>query len=154
MASVRACGLICWAANTPFTGASTAVAVEQFEIAGELLHAVDLAAPLDLHRHRAALLVAAQQVDRADRGHVLPAHQRVSLTQQLDVLGQQRLQVGFDAVLDQARVDAQLVAGVVLDLLDGDAQLLAGLVLHHPHRRGRRASSVSQHGGLIQFSGL
>ncbi len=70
------------------------------------------------------------------------------------MLGQQRLQVRLDAVLHQSRVHAELVAGVVLDVLDGDAQLLARLVLDHPHRRRSPASSVSQHGGDIQFSGL
>ena len=139
----------------PATGASSAVAVEQIEVAGELLDAVDLAAPLDLDGHRAAQLVAAHQVDRSDRGHVLAAHQRVPDAEQLDVLGEQRLQMGLDAVLDQPGVDAQLVAGVVLDVLDGDAELLARLVLHHPHRRvARRVPRPSQQGGLIQFNGL
>ena len=50
-----------------------------------------------------------------DRGHVLAAHQRVAVAEQLDVLGEQRLQVRLDAVLHQAGVDAQVVAGVVLD---------------------------------------
>src|SRR3712207_2697274 len=44
------------------------VAVEQLEVAGQLLDAVDLPAPLDLHGHRRPVGVAAQQVDRADRG--------------------------------------------------------------------------------------
>lgn len=70
------------------------------------------------------------------------------------MFGQQRLQVGLDAVLHQPGVDTQLVAGIVLDVLDGDAELFTGLVLHHPHRRGTPASSTNQHGGLIQFSGL
>ena len=111
-----------------------AVAVEQLEIPRQLLDTVDLAAALDLHRHRATLLVAGQDVHRADRGHVLPAHQGVAVAEQLDMFGQQFLQVRFDAVLHQAGVDAEFVAGVVLDRLQGDAQLLACLVLHHPHR--------------------
>ena len=74
--------------------------------------------------------------------------------EQLDVLGQQLLQVRLDAVLDQPGVHAELVAGVVLDFLDGDPQLLAGLVLHHPDRQRPPDSSISQHGGLIQFNGL
>ncbi|COV51630.1 Uncharacterised protein [Mycobacterium tuberculosis] len=111
------------------------VAVEQLEVAGQLLHAVDLATPLDFHRDRATSFVAAQQVDGSDRGHVLAADQRVPFAQQLDVLGEQRLQVGLDAVLDQPGVHAQLVATVVLDSFDSDAQLLAGLVLDHPHWR-------------------
>ena len=80
------------------------------------------------------MLVTAQQVDRPDGGHVLAPHQGVSGAQQLDVFGQQRLQVGLDAVLDQPRVNAEVVARVVLDVFHGDAQLLAGLVLDHPHR--------------------
>ena len=131
------------------------VPVEQLEVAGELLDAVDLAAPLDLDGDRAAQLVAAQQVDRPDRRHVLTAHQRVTHAQQFDVFGEQLLQMRLDAVLHQPGVDPELVAGIVLDVLDGDAQLLARLVLRPPTRApAPSASSVTQHGGLIQFNGL
>lgn len=149
---MRACGDLL-RREDPLHRRQQAVPVEQLEVAGELLDAVDLAAPLDLHRHRAAAFVAAQQIDGADGGHVLATHQRVPLAEQLDVLGEQRLQVRFDAVLDQPRVHAEIVAGVVFDLLDGDAQLFARLVFDNPHR-GSPACSLSQHGGLIQFSGL
>ena len=49
------------------------VAVEQVEVAGELLHAVDLAASLDLHRDRDAVGVPREQVHRADRRSGTPA---------------------------------------------------------------------------------
>ena len=68
--------------------------------------------------------------------------------------GQQLLQVGLDAVLQQAGVDAELVGVVVQDLLDGDDQLLAGLVGDRPGARAVGDSSLSVQGGLIQFSGL
>ena len=45
----------------------------------------------------------------------------------VDAVGEELLQVGLDAVLDQAGVDAELVGGVVEDLLHGDDELLAGL---------------------------
>ena len=54
------------------------VPVEQLEVAGELLDPVDLAAALDLDRDRAAGGVPAEDVDRADRGRVLPADQPVA----------------------------------------------------------------------------
>ena len=75
VASTRACGLISWAAKMPRTGAQQRVAVEQLEVAGELLDAVDLAAALDLDRDGCAVGVAAHEVDRADRGGVLAADQ-------------------------------------------------------------------------------
>ena len=50
-----------------------------------------------------AVGVAREDVDRSDRGHVLPSHQRVPVAEQLDLLGEQALQVGLDAVLLQAR---------------------------------------------------
>ena len=50
-----------------------------------------------------------QDVDRADRRHVLAAHQPVALAEELDLLGEQLLQVRLDAVLLQAGVDAELV---------------------------------------------
>ena len=45
---------------------------------------------------------------------ILAAHQRPAGAEGLDVLGQQLLQVRLDAVLLQAGVDAELVAGVVM----------------------------------------
>src|SRR3954451_10027441 len=108
------------------------IAVEQLQVAGELLDAVDLAAPLDLHGHRGAPGVPAEQVDRADRGRVLAADQRPSLAEGLHVQGEQPLQLCLDAVLLQPRVDAELVPVVVLDRLDGDDQLLTGLVGDRP----------------------
>ena len=50
----------------------------------------------------------------------------------MDMFGQQRLKMSFDTVLDQSRIDAQVVTGVVLDILDDDTQLFSGLVLNHP----------------------
>src|SRR3954469_12260246 len=108
------------------------VAVEQLEVPGQLLDTVDLPAPLDLHRHGDPIGVPAQQVDRADRGRVLPADQRPALAEGLHVQRQQPLQLGLHAVLLQARVDAQVVPVVVLDRLDRDDQLLARPVGHRP----------------------
>ncbi len=54
VASTRAWGLISWAAKMPRTGAQQRVAVEQLEVAGQLLDAVDLAAALDLDRDAGA----------------------------------------------------------------------------------------------------
>ena len=135
----------------PLTGASSGSRPSSSEIAGQLLDAVDLAAPLDLDRDMRATGVAAEQVDRADRGRVLAAHQREPVAEHVRRGGQQLLQVCLDAVLHQTRIDAQLVRRVVEDLLQRDPEFLAGLVDHAPH--ARRASS-SRHGGLIQFSGL
>ena len=64
--------------------------------------------------------------------------------------GEQLLQVRLDAVLHQTGVDAELVAGVVQDLVEGDTSYSSAL-LRTVHTPGR---SSSQHGGLIQLSGL
>ncbi len=122
------------------------VPVQQFQIAGELLHAVDLAAPLDLDGDRPPLRVAAQDVDRADRGRVLAADQGVALAERLDPVGEQFLEVRFHAVLDQAGVHAQFVRGVVEDLLHRDDELLARLVDDRPHA-GLVAGALLQRAG-------
>ena len=78
------------------------------------------------------------------------------------MLGEQPLQVGLDAVLDQAGVDAELVGGVVQHLVDEHPQAVLGLgVLHLPDQMTPSAASCSSgetsaiaHGGDIQFSGL
>src|SRR3546814_6482426 len=56
-------------------GGEQRVAVQQLEVAGQLLHAVDLAAALDLHGDGFTVGVATHQVDRADRGGELPPDQ-------------------------------------------------------------------------------
>ena len=116
-------------------GRQVRVAVQQLQIAGELLDAVDLAAPLDLHGDGLPVGVAAEDVHRADRRHVLAADQRISLAERLDPVGEELLKVCFHAVLDEARIDAQLVRGVVQDLLHRDDELLAALVHDGPHAR-------------------
>ena len=51
------------------------------------------------------------------------------------MLGQQRLQVGLDAVLLEARVDPELVGRVVEHLGERDAQGVAVLGADLPHLR-------------------
>jgi hypothetical protein len=69
--------------------------------------------------------VPAQQVDRADVGGVLAAHEAHAFRDDPRVRGQQLLQVGFDAVLLQARVLAELVRAVGDHLADRDREDLA-----------------------------
>ncbi|MGX1485694.1 hypothetical protein RKD45_004770 [Streptomyces griseus] len=108
------------------------IAVEQLQIAGQLLHAVDVAPAFQLHGHRRAVRVPAEDVDRADRGRVLAADQGVTLTDRLDAVGEQLLEVSLHPVLDEPRVDTQLVGRVMEDLLHRDDQFLARLVHHGP----------------------
>jgi len=111
------------------------VAVHQLEVAAQLLDAVDLTAALDLDGHVPAVGVATQDVDRPDGGHVLAPREREALAERRDVLGEQPLEVGLDAVLHEAGVHTQLVRGVVVHLVEAHAQPVLGLrVLHHPHR--------------------
>ncbi len=113
VARTRAWGLISWAAKMPRTaalGVEHRVAVEELEVAGELLDAVDVAAALDLDRDGQPVGVAAHQVDRADGGGELAADEREAVGQRRGVLGEQLLEVLLDAVLLQARVDAEVVA--------------------------------------------
>ena len=84
------------------------VEVEALLVAEQLLDARDLAHPLHLDHDGAVVAVAAQQVDRPDVGGVLAPHQPQVVAQRGDPLGQQLLQLGFDAVLGQARVVAEL----------------------------------------------
>ena len=114
------------------------VALEELEVAGELLDAVDLAPALDLDGDGAALGVAAQQVDRADVGRVLPADEPQPGGDGVAVGGQQLLQVGLDAVLPQPGVDAQVVAGVGQDLVQRDRERLALGRADGPDRLARR----------------
>src|SRR5690606_26771957 len=99
-------------------GGEVRIATQQLQVAGQLLHAVDVASALDLHGDGRATGIPDHQVDRADGRRVLAAHQGAALADQVDLLGQQPLQIGLHAVLLQARVDAEIVTGVVDDLVD------------------------------------
>ncbi len=111
------------------------VTIHQLQVAGQLLDPVDLAASFDLDGHVHPVGVAGQDVDRPDRRHVFAANQRVAIAQRGDVFGEQRLQVGLDAVLDQAGIDPELMARVGDHLVDPHAQLIVALaVLDHPDR--------------------
>ena len=76
--------------------------------------------------------VAAHQVDRADGGRELAPYQAQAVGQGGGVLGEQLLEVLLDAVLLQAGVHAEVVAGVVQHLLDQDPQAVTGLGGHGP----------------------
>ncbi len=113
-------------------GAQQRVAVEQLEVAGELLDAVDVATPLDLDGDRGAGGVAAHQVDRADGGGVLAPDEGQAVGQGGRVLREEFLQMLLYAVLLEPGVDAEVVGGVVEDLLDQDAQRVVRLRRHRP----------------------
>ena len=74
-ASTRACGLIICAASTPRQDVERRVEPDPLEVARELLDRLDPGDPLDLDRHPLVVGVAAHQVDRADVGRPLAAHE-------------------------------------------------------------------------------
>ena len=118
-------GLICCATNMPDGRRELRVAVEPFLVAQQLVDAGDLADALHLDDDRAAVAVAAQQVDRADVGRVLAAHEREVVAQRGDARRDQLLQLGFDAVLFEPGIVAEFDRRVVQDLVQLDAQRLA-----------------------------
>ena len=71
------------------------------------------------------------------------------VAERVDVLGEQLLQVGLDAVLDQPGVDPEVVVGVVEDLVQAYPEPVLGLgVLDDPHLvTPSAASSASAHLG-------
>ncbi len=71
-----ACGLITWATKHAAQRAQGWVRVEEVEVASQLLHAVDLAPPLDLDGHRTTIAIAAEQVDGTDLGGMLAPDKR------------------------------------------------------------------------------
>ena len=94
------------------------VASEQLEVAAELLDAVDLPAPLHLDGQGRALRVAGEQVDGADGGRILAPDEPAALPEQVDLVGEEGLEMGLDAGLLQAGVEPELVREVVEDLVN------------------------------------
>src|SRR5690606_12972588 len=90
-------------------GREVRVAPQQLQVSGQLLHPVDVTAPLDLHGDGRATGVPDHQVDRSDGRRVLAPHERAALADQVDLLGQQPLQVGLHAVLLQTRIHTEVV---------------------------------------------
>ena len=66
-------------------------------------------------------------VYRTDSGRVLAAHQRIALTQSVDLLGQQALQVSFHTVLNEAGVNTQVGGVLVLNLVDTNHEAIIAL---------------------------
>ena len=149
-ASTRACGLISWAANTPVTGASSGSRPSSSR------YRVSCSTPSISPRRftstatARAVGVPAEQVDRADRGHVLPADQGEALAEHgRRCAASSSCRCASTPSLTQPGIHAQLVRGVLEDLLERDPQLLAGLVDHPPHARrllqpARRAHPVER----------
>jgi hypothetical protein len=86
-------------------------------------------------------VVAGEDVDRTDRRHVFAPYEAPAVTEGVDVLCQQPLEVGLDPVLDQPRVHPEIVVRVVEDLVQAYPEPVLGLgVLHDPdvgHAIGR-----------------
>jgi hypothetical protein len=97
-----------------------------------------------------AVGVAAHDVDRPDRGGVLAADQPVAVAEQVQLLGQQLLQVGLEPVPDQpgsAPSSTEVSDRVSVIVIVSVSPALLVTV----HLSG---CSVSRQGGDIQFSGL
>ena len=76
-----------------------------------------------------AIRVAHHQVHRAHGGGKLAAHQLPALTKNLGhLLRKKLLQVRLHTVLDEARVDAQVLGHVRDNLVDTNDELVIGLI--------------------------
>lgn len=109
-------------------GGEEGVAVEELAVAGELLDAVDAAVAFDLDGDVLAVGVEGHDVDGADCGGVFAADELGAGADAVDLFGEITLEVVFDAVLDEAGIDAEVIGGVGVDVVQGDFQDVAGLV--------------------------
>ena len=119
-------------------GGQQRVAVEQIAVAGELFDAVDAAVALDFDGHVLAVAVNRHDVDRSDGCRVFAAHELRAFADAFDLFGQVLLQMVFDAVLDEARILAEVVRFVRIDVLQRHFQRVDRFV-------GRRADHLLRH---------
>src|SRR5699024_6619042 len=82
----------------PLHGREPGVPLHALKVAAELLDTVDLAAALDFDGDGGSSAIASKNIDRPDRRHVLAPHKLVTITQQLDLVGEQLLQMRFNTV--------------------------------------------------------
>ncbi|KAB5588085.1 Acetylglutamate semialdehyde dehydrogenase [Ceratobasidium theobromae] len=108
-------------------GREERVAVEEPDVPGQLLDAVDAADALDLDGDAAAGRVLDHEVDGADGRGVLAAHEAVALAEDLGLLRQELLEVSLHAVLGEARVDAEVRRLVGEDLEETDDEEVVAL---------------------------
>ena len=108
-----------------------------------MLDAVDLAASLDLDCHGLAGGVFAEDVDRANGREILAANQRCAFFENLQLVGEQFLQVSLDAVFLQARLFTQVVIEFVNDFVNRHIKNVGGL--------GLRNSPNLDHASLKRF---
>ena len=66
-------------------------------------------------------------VYRTDSGRVLAAYQRIALTESVDLLGEQTLQVSLHTVLDEAGINTQVDGVLVLNLVDTNHESVIAL---------------------------
>ena len=66
-------------------------------------------------------------VYRTDSGRVLAAYQRIALTESVDLLGEQTLQVSLHTVLDEAGINTQVGGVLVLNLVNANHEAVIAL---------------------------
>ncbi len=136
------------------------VTVEQLEIAGELLHPVDVAAALDLDGDRLAVRVATHQVDRADGGRVLATYQGEAGRERGRVIGEQLLEVLLDAVLlepgsmPRSCSESWWISSSTIRRVSSGPLAVLRLVTFHSRWPSSFTASLTVQGGDIQLSGL
>ncbi len=101
-------------------GGQQRVAIEQFQVSGQLLNPINFSTPLDFDCHRNAIGVSTHQVNRTNSGRKLSPNQFPSPAEGGHVLGEQFLQVCFNAIFDKPWINAEFVLGLVQHLIKSD----------------------------------
>ena len=105
-------------------GSKLGIPVELFNVSSQLLHAIDVAASFELDRNGVTRRVSGQDVHGSDRCRIFATDQAIAFTECLDVFGQEALKIRLDAVLDETRVDAELVIRFMVLGVNSDEQLV------------------------------
>ncbi len=108
------------------------VVTEPLQVAGQLLHPVDLPATLDLDGDRLTLVRPTEEIDRTDVRGVLAPEQGEAGLQRPGLLSEQLLEVRLDAILLQPGVLPQLHLVIREHLVEPDGELFVLRVGDHP----------------------
>jgi hypothetical protein len=115
--------------KNPSDGSQAWVPIEQLQVASQLFDTVDISPTLELDRHGASGGVSGEDIDGAKCRHVFPPDEREALTEGFHIGSEKFLELGLNAIFDEARINPEFVRVITMDLMDVDHEQVRGFMV-------------------------